>query len=163
MSLAEDHLLQLGITLPKGESPNEAANRLYDAHVQPSCVVGDMLYLAGQVPISDGREMYKGRFGETLTVEEGYQAARLCAINALGDIKRAIGSLDRVRQIVRLLAFLNATPEFTDHPQVSNGASDLMIEVFGDRGQHARATLGVTGMASGHSIETLFIVQITEE
>ena len=164
MSLVEKRLTELGISLPSGAvSPNEVANDLYDAHVQPSCIVGGILYLAGQVPISNGVEMFKGRFGETLTIEDGYQAARLCAINALGDMKRALGTLDRVVQIVRLVAFINATNDFTQHPQISNGASDLMIEVFGERGRHPRATLGVTGMASGHSIETVFTVHVTEE
>ena len=160
----EERLVELGITLPdSSQSPNEVANEFYDAHVEPSRIVGSVLYLAGQVPISNGQELFKGRYGADLTAEDGYQAARLCAINALGDIRRAVGSLDRVVQVIRMLAFINSVPDFTQHPQVANGASDLMIEVFGDRGRHTRAAIGVTGMAAGHSVETVFTIQVRED
>jgi enamine deaminase RidA (YjgF/YER057c/UK114 family) len=157
----DERLVELGIELPDTSlPPNEHANELYDAHVLPSYQVGDILFLAGQVPMRGKEELYKGRYGDNLTAEDGYRAARLCAVNALGDMKYALGSLDRVLHIVRMIAFINATPAFTQHPQVANGASDLFIQVFGDRGRHARAAIGVTGMAAGHSIETLITVHV---
>lgn len=157
----EDRVAQLGIVLPDPSlSPNEHANELYDAHVLPSYLAGDILYLAGQVPMEGKLEKYKGRLGGNLTADDGYHAARLCAVNAIFDMKQALGSLDRVIQIIRMIAFINAVPEFTKHPYVANGASDLLIEVFGDRGRHTRAAIGVTGMAGGHSIETLLTIHV---
>jgi enamine deaminase RidA (YjgF/YER057c/UK114 family) len=159
----EERVQALGIELPDASfPPNEHANEMYDAHVLPSYQAGSILFLAGQVPMRGTEELYKGRYGVNLTKEDGYQAARLCAVNALADMKYALGSLDRVLHIIRMIAFINATPEFTDHPYVANGASDLFIELFGERGRHARAAIGVTGMASGHSIETLITVHVSE-
>ncbi len=161
MVKVDDRLAELGLALPEeGSSPNEHANQLYEAHVLPSYRVGDILYLAGQVPMQGQKELYKGRYGDTLSAEDGYEAARLCAINALADMRHALGNLDYVRHIIRMVAFINATPSFVDHPRVANGASDLFIEVFGERGRHARAAIGVTGMAGGHSIETLITVHV---
>jgi enamine deaminase RidA (YjgF/YER057c/UK114 family) len=158
---AEERIRELGIELPVGEaSPNELANEQYDAHVLPSYIAGDLLFLAGQVPMKGRQEFYKGRLGVELSVEEGYQAARICAINALADMKRAIGDLDKVIHVVRVIGFINSAPSFTDHPKVLNGCSDLLIDVFGERGWHTRAAIGVTGMASGHSIETLITVHV---
>ena len=112
------------------------------------------------MPTRNGEELYKGRYGVDLTADDGYEAAKLCAINALGDLKQALGDLDRVEHIIRMVCYINATPEFTEHPRVGNGASDLLIEVFGERGRHTRASIGVTGMAGGHSIETLLTVHV---
>ncbi|MGH6952581.1 MAG: RidA family protein [Alphaproteobacteria bacterium] len=161
MSVIEERIHSLGIILPDTSfPPNEHANALYQAHVQPYYRVGDILFLAGQVPMRGKEELYKGRYGLNLTADDGYKAARQCAINALADMKYALGDLDRVEHIIRLECFINATPEFTEHPKVGNGASDLLIEVFGERGRHTRASVGVTGMASGHSIETLLTVHV---
>jgi len=163
MSMIEERLRSLGINFPDtSHPPKNFDNDIYgyDAHILRYYQAGNILVLSGQLPTRDEKELYKGRYGLNLTVDDGYQAARLCAINALADMKRALGDLDRVEHIIRMVCYINATPDFTEHPKVGNGASDLLIEVFGERGRHARASIGVTGMAGGHSIETLLTVHV---
>lgn len=163
MSKIEERIRSLGIILPDTSSPPaEHIDDIYgyDAHILRYHQAGNVLFLSGQLPTRDSEEPYKGRYGLNLTADQGYQAARLCAINALADMKRALGDLDRVEHIIRMVCYINATPEFTEHPKVGNGASDLLIEVFGERGRHSRASIGVTGMAGGHSIETLLTVHV---
>ncbi len=163
MSIIEERLHALGIILPDTSPPPkefEPDIYGYEAHILRSYQVGDILFLSGQLPTRNGEELYKGRYGADLTADDGYEAAKLCAINALADMKQALGDLDHVEHIIRMVCYINATPEFTEHPKVGNGASDLLIEVFGELGHHARASIGITGMAGGHSVETLLTVHV---
>lgn len=162
MAKIEERIRSLGITLPDTSPQSDVTHDMYgyDAHILRYYQAGNILFLSGQLPTRGSEELYKGRYGVNLTVEEGYQAARLCAINAIADMKRALGDLDRVEHIIRMVCYINATPEFTEHPKVGNGASDLLIEVFGERGHHSRASIGITGMAGGHSIETLLTAHV---
>lgn len=126
--------------------------------------VGSLLFLSGHVPeLPDGTALHPGRLGAEVTVEQGYEAARLTGVNALAGIRYALGSLDRVRSIVRSLCFVVATPEFTDVHLVSSGATDLFRDVFGEEaGLGGRATIGVTSLARNHCFEIWLTVEIQE-
>ena len=155
MSKTESRLQELGITLP--DSPAPLANYV------PVVRTGNLIYLSGVGPMakSDGSE-YKGKLGDNLSVDEGYDAARLTAVNLIARLKGYLGDLDRVTQIVKLLSMVNATPDFTEPPAVSNGCSDLMVEVFGDRGRHARSAIGVATLPGGIPIEIELIAEISD-
>jgi len=141
----EARLQSLGIVLPA--APNPVANYV------PSCVAGNLLFISGQISRDADGTVTKGRLGAELTVEQGRAAARLAALNVLAQVKAALDELDRVAQVVRLTGFVSATPEFTDHPQVVNGASDLMVEALGDKGRHTRAAVGVSSLPMGCAVE----------
>ena len=155
MSKIESRLQELGITLP--DSPAPLANYV------PVVRTGNLIYLSGVGPTakSDGSE-YKGKLGDNISVDEGYDAARLTAVNLIARLKGYLGDLDRVTQIVKLLSMVNATPGFTEPPAVSNGCSDLMVEVFGDRGRHARSAIGVATLPGGIPIEIELIAEISD-
>ena len=124
------------------------------ANYMPFCRMGNQVIISGQLPVIDGVLQYKGSVGLDLDIEEGQKAARLCGINILAALNSACdGDLDKVIQCVRLGGFVQAPLSFTDHPKVINGASDLMVEVFGDKGRHARAALGVSSLPLGASVE----------
>jgi enamine deaminase RidA (YjgF/YER057c/UK114 family) len=153
MGIAQ-RLESLGIVLPSPASP--AGNYV------PTLVVGDMVYVAGQLPRRDGMLAYAGKVGAELDVEQGQLAARLCALNVLAQLKVACGGdLDRVVQCVRLTGFVNCVPGFTEQPKVLNGASDLMVEVFGDAGRHVRTAVGCHALPSGATceVESLFRIR----
>ena len=131
----EARLATLGIALP--EAPNPVANYV------PSALSGNLLFISGQISKAGDGTITAGQLGGGLTVAEGREAARLCALNILAQARAALGNLDRIKQIIRLNGFVNAAPGFTEHPQVMNGASDLMVEVLGDKGRHTRVAVGV--------------------
>lgn len=142
----ESRLSELGITLP------EAAAAV--ANYVPVARTGGLLFVSGQLPMADGRVAWTGRVGEALDIEEGQQAARLCAINMLAQLKSALdGDLQRVSRVVRLGGFVASAEDFTGQPQVINGASDLMVDVFGDAGRHARAAVGVNVLPLDAAVE----------
>jgi len=142
----ESRLRKLGITLP------EAAVAV--ANYVPVARSGGLLFVSGQLPMADGQVAWTGRVGEALDIAEGQQAARLCAVNVLAQLKSALdGDLDRVRRVVRLGGFVASADDFTGQPQVINGASDLMVDVFGDAGRHARAAVGVNVLPLGAAVE----------
>ncbi len=150
----EDRLQELGIELPPAPPP--AAN--YVPYMQE----GSLVFVAGQVPrAADGSLPYRGKVGRELSEDEGYQAARLCALNCLAQVKAALGSLDRVKQVVRIGGFVNSTEEFVNHPEVINGASDVVVEVFGERGRHARAAIGCSALPRGVAVEVEMIVAVS--
>ncbi len=150
----EDKLKELGIELPPAPPP--AAN--YVPYVQE----GSLVFVAGQVPrAADGSLPFRGKVGRELSEEEGYQAARLCALNCLAQVKAALGSLDRVKQVVRIGGFVNSAEDFVNHPEVINGASDLVVEVFGERGRHARAAVGCSALPRGVAAEVEMIVAVS--
>jgi enamine deaminase RidA (YjgF/YER057c/UK114 family) len=141
----EARLGALGITLP--EAPNPVANYV------PALLAGNLLFISGQISKAADGTIVKGRLGAELTVAQGREAARASSLAILAQAKAAIGDLDRIAQVVKLTGFVAATPEFTDHPQVINGASDLMVEVLGDSGRHTRAAVGVASLPLGCAVE----------
>ena len=155
MGKIESRLQELGITLP--DSPAPLANYV------PVVKTGNLIYLSGVGPTakSDGSE-YKGKLGDNISVDEGYDAARLTAVNLIARLKGYLGDLDRVTQIVKLLSMVNATPDFIEPPAVSNGCSDLLVEEFGDRGRHARSAIGVATLPGGIPIEIELIAEISD-
>lgn len=150
----EARLIDLGIDLPETRSPV--------ANYVPARRLGTQLYISGQVPQQDGTDKFTGKLGSTYSVEEGQAAARLCGINILAQLKQALGGdLDRVVGVVRLGGFVNAEPDFTDHPKVINGASDLMVEVFGEAGRHARAAIGCYSLPRNVPVEVDAIFEVS--
>lgn len=149
----EARLAELDIKLPEAAAP--AANYV------PWMVSGNLVFVAGQITLLDGELRYQGKVGDAFTVEEGYAAARLCGLNIIAQVKAACGGdLDRVVRVVRLGGFVNAGSDFHDQPKVINGASDLMVEVFGDRGHHARAAVGCSSLPLNVATEVEAIFEI---
>lgn len=154
--VVDARLKELGIEVT--ETAKAVAN--YVGYV----TVGNMVFVSGQITTKDGEVLYKGKLGETMSLEEGQDAARLCGINILAQLKAATGgNLDRVRRIVKLGGFVNSTPDYVDQPKVINGASDLMVEVFGDRGIHARAAVSVPSLPLGIAVEVDCVAEIEPE
>jgi enamine deaminase RidA (YjgF/YER057c/UK114 family) len=151
-SAIDSRLTALGVTLPTPAAP--AANYV------PFVVSHGMLYISGQIPVGPNGLEYIGKLGQDLGIEEGRAAARLCAINILAQAKAALGDLDRVARIVKLTGFVNGTAEFGDQPKVVNGASDFIVEVFGDKGRHARSAVGVAGLPFGVGVEIEAVIEI---
>ena len=142
----EARLLELGIELPDAPAPV--------ASYVPFVITGPLVFIAGQVTMWNGELKFIGRVGEDFTLEEGRQAARICGLNLIAQVRAACGGdLDRVKRCVKLTVYVNSSPEFTDQPKVANGASDLMAEVFGDAGRHARAAIGVNTLPLGCAVE----------
>jgi enamine deaminase RidA (YjgF/YER057c/UK114 family) len=149
----EKRLKELGIELPEAAAP--AANYV------PYVISGNLVFVAGQVTFWNGELKYKGKVGQDFTVEQGAEAARLCGLNVIAQVKAACGGdLDKVERVVRLGGFVNAGADFYDHPKVVNGASDLMVEVFGDKGRHARAAVGSSALPLNVAVEVDAIFQI---
>ena len=149
----EQRLAELGIELPKAAAP--AANYV------PYTISGTLLFVSGQVTVWNGELKYIGTVGGDLTTEDGYQAARLCGLNLISQARTACaGDLDRVKRVVKLGGFVNAAPDFKDHPKVVNGASDLMAEVFGEAGKHARFAVGAGSLPLGVAVEIDGIFEI---
>lgn len=147
----EDKLKELNIQLESLPKPS--------GNYVPYTMVEPMIYLSGVTPKVNGVLQYKGKIGLELTKEEGYQAARQCIINQLGTLKTVLGDLDRVVAIVKMEGFIHAAPDFYDLPYVLNGASDLLVEVFGDKGAHARSAIGVASLPGGAAVEVELIVR----
>ncbi len=146
-------LAELGIEVPEAAAP--VAN--YVGYVRS----GNLVFVSGQVPLVDGAFKFQGKVGAEFSVEEGQEAARICGINIIAQLKAACGGdLDRVRRIVKLGGFVNSTPEFTDQPKVINGASDLMVAVFGDAGKHTRAAVSAGALPLGVAVEVDAIAEI---
>jgi len=142
----------------KIELPNPAAPA---ANYVPTVIAGNLLFVAGQITIFNGELRHLGKLGAGIDVETGKQAARLCGLNIISQARNALGgSLDRVKRCVKLGGFVNCTPDFIEHPQVVNGASDLMVEVFGDAGKHARFAVGAVSLPRGVSVEVDAVFEI---
>ena len=149
-----DKLESLGLALP--DAPAPAAN------YAPFVRTGNLVYVSGQVSM-DAKGLVRGKLGENMSVEEGQKAAKLCALNLLAQLSAACeGDLERVGRIVKLTGFVNSTGDFTQHPQVVNGASDLFAELFGDRGKHARAAVGSSSLPLGVAVEVEGIFELTD-
>ena len=141
----EQRLKDLGIALPTPAAPI--------ANYVPFAVTGKLVVISGQIPLRDGAVAYTGKVGVDLTPEQGREAARLCFVNLLAQLKAAAGDLDRVTRVVRLGGFIAAPAAFTQHAAVMNGASDLAVDVFGDAGRHARSTIGVPSLPADAAVE----------
>jgi enamine deaminase RidA (YjgF/YER057c/UK114 family) len=152
MSLIEARLKTLGVSLPTPPLPV--------ASYVPCTISGNIVFVSGQIPIADGAIKYVGKLGVDVPMETGQAAAQLCAINVLAQLKAAIGDLDRVTKCLKLGVFINAAPDYSQHPEVANGASDLIAAVFGDAGKHARAAVGVGSLPRGVAVEVEAIFEI---
>ena len=152
--MIEERLQQLGIVLPEAAAPV--------ASYVPVVVHDGLAYVSGQLPFVDG-ELATGRLGEDVSVEQGMDAARACGLMILAQLRGAQISLDRVTRVVKLGAFVNSTPDFTDQPKVANGASELMFDVFGELGRHARAAVGVPSLPLGAAVEVDAIIAIAAD
>jgi enamine deaminase RidA (YjgF/YER057c/UK114 family) len=149
----ENKIQELGIEL---NVPTQPRNNLV-----PIVQSGNLLFLSGNGPIGDGK-IISGKVGKDLTIEQGYDAARMTAINQLSILKAHIGDLNKVKKIVKVFGMVNADPSFKEHPKVINGFSDLMVEIFGERGKHARSAVGMASLPWNIACEVELIVQIQE-
>jgi enamine deaminase RidA (YjgF/YER057c/UK114 family) len=147
----EARLTELGITLPEPAAPVAA--------YVPVVIAGGLAHVSGQVSIVGG-QLLKGRLGEDLSFEQGVEGARACGLMILAQLKAALGSLDRVERVVKLGVFINSAADFTDQPKIANGASELMAEVFGEAGKHARSAVGVPCLPLGVAVEVDAIVAV---
>ena len=153
MGQIDKKLRELGIVLPTPSKPV--------ANYVPWVRTGNLVFISGQGAVRDGKIEYTGKVGDSLSLEDAINSARLTAINILAQLRDACGGdLDRVKRIVKLLGFVNCTPDFGEHPKVINGASDLMVEVFGDKGRHARSAVGAPALPFGLSVEVEAIAEI---
>lgn len=148
----EQRLKDLGIELPV---PAVAV-----ANYVPFVVTGNLVFVSGQLPLENGKPAVLGKLGAEVSVEDGTRAARLCALNLLAQVKAAVGDLNKVKRVVRLTAFVASTPDFTQQPKVVNGASDLMVEVLGDAGRHARVAVGAPALPLDVAVEIDGIFEI---
>ncbi len=154
MAKVEAKLAELGIALPTPAAP--VANYI------PFVRTGSLLVVSGQICLgADNKLVAAGKLGGTVSIEDGQKAARACAINLLAQVKAAVGDLDKVVRVVRLGGFVNSAPTFVDGPKVLNGASDLMVEVFGDKGRHARSTVGVAALPADAAVEVEGIFEVS--
>jgi len=152
VSQVEQRLTAIGLALPPAPAP--VAN--YVGAVQ----VGDLVFVSGHGPVKDGKLTYRGKLGRDFSVAEGYEAARLVMLNALASLRGAIGDLDRVKRVVKLLGMVNSTPDFFQQPEVINGASDLLVALYGDRGRHARCAVGMASLPFNISVEIEALIEV---
>ena len=150
----EKKLQELGITLQEPRAPM--------ANYVPFVRTGNLIHVSGQVCLDgEGKLVAKGRLGDGVAIEDGQKAARACAINLLAQVKAALGDLDKVARVVRLGGFVNSAPGFTEGPKVMNGASDVMVAVFGDKGKHARSTVGVAALPADAAVEVEGLFEVS--
>lgn len=152
--MIEDKINELGFELPEPTKPMAA--------YLPSIKTGNYIFTAGQVPFVKGELKYKGNVGSDLTLEEAQKAAQICALNCLGVVKSISGSLDNIEQIVKLTVFVSSADNFLSQHLVANGASELLGEIFGEKGKHARSAVGVSALPGGSSVEIEMIVKVKE-
>ncbi|WP_434052288.1 MAG: RidA family protein [Roseibium sp.] len=154
MSAIENRLTDLGITLPDAAAP--AANYV------PFVRTGNQLFISGQLPMEAGKILFTGKLGNDVSLEDGKAAAKTCAINLLAQAKAATGHLDKVVRLVKIVGFVNSTADFTDQPQVINGASDFLVDAMGDAGRHARSAVSAASLPFGAAVEIEAIFEITD-
>ena len=148
----EQRLSDLGIDLPSAPQPAGSYVQHYTS--------GNLVFVAGQIPFWNGELKFQGKVGHDFSIEEGQEAAKICALNIIAQVKDAIGDLDKVVRIVKLSGFVNCPTDFADHPKVINGASDLMGEVFGEKGKHTRIALGAGSLPLNVAVEIDAIVEV---
>lgn len=150
----EQRLRELGLRLPPPATPV--------ANYVPAVRTGNLVFLSGHGPLSEEGRLITGKLGSDLSVEQGYEAAKLVALGLLGSLKGLIGDLGKVRRVVKLLGMVNCDPTFMEHPRVIDGASDLLVEVFGERGRHARSAVGMNGLPFNIAVEIEMVVEIED-
>ncbi|MGG1676072.1 RidA family protein [Neobacillus sp. NRS-1170] len=143
----EEKIAELGLTLP----PLRPASGNYVSYVR----TGNLIFTSGQ-----GTNEFRGQLGKDVTIEMGYDAARQCMLNLLSVLKNELGELSKVKRIVKILGFVNSTPDFVDQPKVMNGSSDLLVQVFGERGRHARSAVGMAQLPHNNAVEVEMIVEV---
>lgn len=148
----EAKLESMGLKLPPVPKPVAA--------YVPAVMVGKYIYTSGQLPLVDGELAYKGKMGRELTEDQGYAAAKICAVNCLSAVREMAGSLDHVEKIVKVTGFVNSAEGFVNQPKVINGASELLGEIFGEAGRHARSAVGVSELPLGAAVEVEVVVKI---
>ena len=151
--MIDEKLQSLGITLPTPPAP--AGSYI------PVVVSGNTAFVSGQIPLVDGKVVYKGKVTDE-NMEDAKKSAKICAVNILAQLKRELGSLNKISKIVKLSGFVNSAPEFTKHPLVINAASDMLFELFGEKGQHARVAMGVASLPLGSMTEIDAVVEISQ-
>jgi enamine deaminase RidA (YjgF/YER057c/UK114 family) len=147
--MIQEKLASLGISLPIAPEPSGS----YLAVV----LSGNLAFVAGQIPMEGKQVKFRGKVD---SIEVGQAAARLCAINALAQLKSSLGSLDRIKRVIKVIGFVNCDPSFVDHSKVINGASDLLVNIFGEKGKHARSAVGVSSLPLNSTVEVEFIVEV---
>ena len=152
MSLIEARLKDLNIELPEAPKPLAA--------YIPAKQAGQLIFTAGQLPMVNGELFLKGLLGQDVEIEDANKAARICTLNGLAAIKGLIGDLDKIKQIVRVVGYVASVPNFTQQPAVINGASELLLEIFGDRGKHARSAVGMAVLPLNASVEVELTVEV---
>jgi len=152
MSEIEKKILEMGLELPVCPVPV--------AQYVPAVTVENLVFVSGQTPIVDGKLLYKGKIGHDLTTQDGYEAAKYAALRVVAGLKSAVGDLDRVERIVKVTGYVNSDAEYLDHPKVVNGASDLIRNVFGVKGEHSRVAFGVASLPDGAAVEIDLIAYI---
>ncbi len=151
--MIDERLASLNITLP---SPPKPAGSYV-----PVVIADKLAFVSGQIPIKDGKVVYVGKVSEDVTIEDAQKAARLCIINALAHLKTELKSLDRISKIVRVSGYVNSSSDFTEQPKIINSASDLLFEIFGQRGQHTRIAIGVSSLPFNSVVEIDLVAEIT--
>ncbi len=152
MTTPEERLAELGLTLPEVVPPLAA--------YQPTARSGNLVFTAGQLPARDGEMLATGKLGAEVSEEDGYACARQCALNALAAVAAEVGGLSAVKRVVKAVVFVASTPDFTAQPKVANGASELLGEVFGDAGRHARSAVGVASLPLDVPVEVELVVEV---
>ena len=153
MHLFEENIKNLGLNIP--ELPKALANYV------PYKIVGKTMYISGQAPVQNGELIYKGKVGSDITLEDGIEASKLCVINIIAAVKTGLeGDWGKLDSFVKLTGFVNCQDDFTDQPKIINGASDMLVEIFGDQGRHARVAVGSNALPLGISVEIDAIVQL---
>ena len=152
MSTPEERLAELGLTVPEVVPPVAA--------YQPTARTGNLVYTSGQLPMRDGAPIATGKLGGGVSEEQGYDCARQCALNAIAAVQAEIGDLGLVRRVVKVVVFVASTPDFTAQPKVANGASELLGEVFGEYGKHARSAVGVAVLPMDVPVEVELVVEV---
>ena len=154
--MIEENILALGIELPN--APPSAGS-----YVQVA-ITGNLVFVSGQIPVEPGsipmQVKFKGKVGKDISLEEGQEAARLCTINALAQLKSTLGSLEKIRKFVKVSGFVNCDAAFSSHPQIINGALDFIVQLFGEKGRHSRSAIGASSLPLDSAVEIEFIVEI---
>ena len=154
MGRIEEKLLGMGLALPTHLERTAGM-------IERAVLDGDLLFVSGQVPkTAEGTIAYFGKLGSDLDIKQGFEAAKLCALNCLGAVRLFVGTLDDVQRVLRVRGFVNSSPEFTDQPKVVNGASELLLELFGDDGKHARTAVGVAALPGNVAVEIDMLIRI---
>ena len=148
----EQKILKMNLQIPELSKPLAA--------YVPAVQTGKLVFTAGQLPMVNGEIICKGRVGEDVEIDQSYEAARICTLNALAAIKGVIGDLDRIKQVVRVVGYVASVPTFTQQPAVVNGASELLLEIFGEKGKHARSAVGMAVLPLNASVEIEIVVEV---